>query len=105
VWVDDVRFQSGAAQLWRRDFENGIAIANASGSARSVDLGQTFRKINGTQDRSINDGSAVNRATLPAYDGIILLRESSASAASYPYTMFIPAVRVDESQTGGQCPS
>jgi hypothetical protein len=59
---------------WRRDFTNGVALVNPSGSAVTVQLGGTFRKIQGTQDPTVNDGSLVTAVTIPAQDGIIVLR-------------------------------
>ena len=79
VWIDDVKLTAGAtSEVWRRDFENGVALVNASESAVTVDLGGTFRKIDGTQDRTVNDGSAISSVTLPAKDGIVLLRETTS---------------------------
>jgi hypothetical protein len=60
--------------LWRRDFEHGIALANNTGSSQIINLGGTFRKIRGTQDPAVNDGSPVSSVTLLASDGRILLR-------------------------------
>jgi hypothetical protein len=60
--------------LYRRDFERGIAINNSSGKPQTVDLKGTFRKLRGTQNPSLNDGSEVRTVTIPAKDGIVLLR-------------------------------
>ncbi|MFH0818642.1 MAG: putative glycoside hydrolase [Patescibacteria group bacterium] len=58
--------------VWRRDFENGIAIVNSTNIAHKVLLEQGFEKINGTQG-NINDGSLVGSVTINANDGIVLL--------------------------------
>jgi hypothetical protein len=60
--------------VYRRDFQNGVAINNSSSQAQTINLGGTFRKIKGTQDPSLNDGSTVTSVTIPEDDGIILLR-------------------------------
>jgi hypothetical protein len=60
--------------VWRRDFEHGVALLNNTGSSQTVNLGATFRKIRGTQDPAINDGSSVSSVTLPASAGLVLLR-------------------------------
>jgi hypothetical protein len=65
-------WQSG---VYRRDFENGIALVNPRGNgARTVDLGEDFRKIAGKQDPAVNNGQVVRRVTLQDRDGIILMR-------------------------------
>lgn len=80
IWLDDVFVFPGGAgyngncNVFRRDFTYGIALANATPDPRLVDLGGTFRKILGTQDPSINDGSTVTSVTLAPYDGLVLLR-------------------------------
>lgn len=60
--------------VWRRDFENGLVIANSTDRSYSVDLGGEFQKINGKQAKLINDGSFVERVEVPAKDGLLLLR-------------------------------
>jgi hypothetical protein len=59
---------------WRRDFAGGVALVNPSSSPVTVQLGGTFRKIKGTQAPTVNDGSTVTAVTIPAQDGIIVLR-------------------------------
>ena len=67
-------FDSNGAALgvWRRDFEKGITLVNTTNAARTVPLGQTFKKINGTQDKTVNNGKAVTQVILNPYDGIVL---------------------------------
>ncbi len=57
----------------RRRFENGIVVCNPTTTEQSVDLGGTYRKINGNQDPVHNDGSTVTRVTVPPKDGYVLL--------------------------------
>lgn len=66
-----IEVQSG---VWRRNFENGCSLVNFTGSSVMVNLGGTYKRINGTQAPTINNGATgVTSYTLPAYDGIILL--------------------------------
>jgi len=74
VWLDDVRLQIGSRQVWRRDYESGLVLVNATASIQTLPLGGPFRKIQGTQVPEINDGSTVTEVTLPPWDGLILLR-------------------------------
>jgi hypothetical protein len=61
--------------VWKREFDHGIALLNPKGNgAQTVALSGTFRKLQGTQDPSVNDGSTVTRVTLGDRDGLILLR-------------------------------
>ena len=95
VWFDDVKLQAGArSEVWRRDFENGISLVNATATPVTVDLGGTFRKIDGTQDRTVNDGSVVTSVTLPAMDGIILLREAAPAPEPTPEPTPVPVPNV-----------
>lgn len=75
VWIDDVEIVKGDLDgIWRRDFENGIVLLNVGDSSAYTDLGDTFTHLEGTYDRSVNDGSSVSSVTLDAMDGVILLR-------------------------------
>jgi hypothetical protein len=65
---------AGGPDVYRRDFEGGVALVNATDVAVTVNLGATFRKIKGTQAPSVNDGSLVTAVTIPAKDGLVLLR-------------------------------
>jgi Hypothetical glycosyl hydrolase family 15 len=73
VSFDRVGIYEGASDLFRRDFDNGIVITNGTWQTQTVSLGGTFRKIEGTQDPSVNDGSLVSSVTLASHDAIILL--------------------------------
>lgn len=50
VWVDQVRLQEGILpNILRRDFENGIVLCNGSQERQTIPLGDTYRKLDGTQ--------------------------------------------------------
>jgi hypothetical protein len=84
VWFDNVTVCQTVPEVWRRDFTGGTSLVNASDSAATVDLGGTFRKIKGTQAPAVNDGSLVTAVTIPAKDGLVLLR--TAATAPVPDT-------------------
>jgi len=77
VWFDDVHFQRGVTNLWRRDFDNGIVLVNPSNSAQAAPLGGTWRKIAGIEDPVTNDGSLVTTATVNPSDALFLVTTSS----------------------------
>jgi len=59
--------------LWRRDFEYGLALVNSTDKPQTyVFSKEEFEKINGQQDRRVNDGSKINYIQLAAKDGIVL---------------------------------
>ncbi len=90
LWYDEYNFNLGhplsttqgapqdaawAQGVWRRDFDNGIVLVNPKGNgAQTVQLGGTFKKLSGTQDPTVNDGSTVTQVTLADRDGILLSR-------------------------------
>jgi hypothetical protein len=87
-WFDEYNYQHkfGAAVssppttawqngVYRRDFENGIALVNPKGNGtQTVTLEANYIRITGTQAPSINSGQTVRTLTLQDRDGIILLR-------------------------------
>lgn len=73
--------------VWRREFEGGMALVNPMGNGTiTVNIGNGFRKIDGKQDRSVNNGKAVSSVTLKEGDGIVLVRSNGAVTASMPKT-------------------
>jgi hypothetical protein len=61
--------------VYRRDFENGIALVNPKGNgAQEVKLEEGFMHLAGKQAPQINDGKPVKTIRLQDRDGIILLR-------------------------------
>ncbi len=89
VWLDDVRLQAGSREVWRRDYSGGVALVNATGQPQTVSLGGELRKIAGTQDPVVNNGSLVREVTLPPWDGLILLRQMEARVY-LPITVTFP---------------
>ncbi len=75
VWLDDVRLQEGSNEVWRRDYENGAVLLNATSVTQTIPLHTAMRHIAGTQDPAINDGRVTTKVVLPPHDGLILLRE------------------------------
>ena len=86
-WFDEYNAQLGAAVtpaqtgawqkgVYRRDFENGVALVNPKGNGtQTVTLETAFVKLKGSQSPSVNDGSTVTKVTLNERDGIVLLRK------------------------------
>ncbi len=60
--------------VWRRDFQHGTVLVNSSAAEQTIDLDADFERLHGTQDPKTNDGSISNVVTIPAQDGLILLR-------------------------------
>lgn len=60
--------------VWQREFSQGIALVNSGKQSSKVALPGEYEKIRGTQDKTVNDGSIVSSVTVPAQDGLLLLR-------------------------------
>lgn len=68
--------------VYRRDFENGIALVNPKENGKqTVTIEPGFVRINGKQDSSVNNGKAVTSVTLKDRDGIILVRSNGVVAS------------------------
>jgi hypothetical protein len=71
--------------VWRRDFDNGIALVNPKGNGtQTVTLETAFVKLKGTQDPATNNGQTVTTVTLKDRDGIILMRKNPAKRPAAP---------------------
>lgn len=84
VDIDSVYVFEGNVNVFRRDFEHGIAIANATPTTRTISLGGTFKRIKGTQDPAVNNGATVTSVTLDPYDGLLLVRPTGSASTPPP---------------------
>jgi hypothetical protein len=68
--------------VYRRDFEDGIALVNPRGNGPvEVQLEAEFKRIDGHQAPSVNNGQTTKTVQLKDRDGIILLRTSALPTA------------------------
>jgi hypothetical protein len=84
VWLDAIYLFEGNANVFVREFENGIVVVNATPSQHTLQLPQPFLRIKGTGQDAINDGSNVSMITLPAYDAAILVRPEELVVEAAP---------------------
>jgi hypothetical protein len=63
------------ASVWRREFTNAVVLVNSTAQARKVELGGGFERLNGLQDRSVNNGAITTSVWIQPNDGIILLKK------------------------------
>ncbi len=66
--------QFNVSDIWRRDYEHGLALVNPSVNSQTIDLGNDYEKIIGQQDPLINNGEIISNVTIPARDGLIMLK-------------------------------
>ena len=79
VWLDSVYLFPGNANVFRRNFEHGVVLANATPETKTIAVGSGLRRIQGTQDPDVNNGQIVTSVTLAPYDGILLVRSGTAT--------------------------
>jgi hypothetical protein len=94
--------------LWRRDFANGIVVVNSTDENKNyVFTDEVFTKINGTQDRSVNNGAKINMVSLMGQDAVVLLGDlnsrkvPAAAAVSAGKTEEKPAEKKENIIKGG----
>jgi hypothetical protein len=96
VWFDEYDAKLGQAVtppattawqkgVYRRDFENGIALVNPKGNGPvEVTLEEDFRRLDGKQAPSVNNGQITRKVLLQERDGIILKRVKAVAAPTAP---------------------
>ena len=68
--------------VYRRDFQNGIALVNPRGNgAVTITVEPGFTRINGNQDRAVNNGQPAGNINFADGDGIVLVRDSGVLPA------------------------
>jgi hypothetical protein len=83
VWLDDFSLREGDTSVYRRDFENGVAILNYTTIPQTVNLGTQFRHLT-IPGSSLYDGALVSSEVLQPSDGRILLTASTPAPAPPP---------------------
>lgn len=82
LWFDDCHLQAGVFNIYRRDFQNGIVLVNPAGTAQTVPLGQTYRRLIGIVDPTGNNGQSVTQVTVQASDALFLLSDDRTPPAT-----------------------
>jgi len=84
VELSNFKIHQADAGVFRRDFEHGIVLVNATNEEKTISLsdikgglGRTnLRRIKGQLDPATNNGRPVSEAiTLKAHDALILLAD------------------------------
>ena len=74
IWIDSVYVFKGDANVFKREFDRGLVLANATPKSKTIKVGSGYRRIAGNQDPAVNNGKAVTEVTLPPYDGLVLIK-------------------------------
>ncbi len=74
VWIDSVYLFEGNADVFRRDFEGGAVVVNATARERVVELDETMQRIRGTGQDPINNGAKITTVRIAPWDAAILVR-------------------------------
>lgn len=62
--------------VYRRLFSNGMVLVNPTNASVTVNIGNGYKRISGTQDPGVNNGQViVGNITIPATDGVVLLKK------------------------------
>lgn len=61
--------------VYKREFQNGMALVNPGNEPRTFTVGSGWRRIKG--QASVNTGTVTTSVTLPKRDGIVLMREGA----------------------------
>ncbi|MFB1501996.1 hypothetical protein, partial [Thiocapsa sp. N5-Cardenillas] len=80
IWLDEIYLFEGDANVFRRDFDNGLVVVNATPEPISVALGSRYHRIAGTGQDPINNGEELDKVTIPPYDGAIMVLDKNVAA-------------------------
>ena len=85
VWFDEYDQRTGRAAepppraawrdgVWRRRYDGALALVNPDSRPHTVALEPGWRRFRGNQAADVNDGQPAVELTLPARDGILLVK-------------------------------
>jgi len=83
--IDPPQFSPWQKGVYRRRFQNGMALVNPKGNGtRTVQIDPGYSRISGSQDTVKNNGQEVSSLTLAERDGIILVYSQPPSEKARP---------------------
>ncbi len=81
IFLDKVTLQQGDPNVWKREFEQGMVVVNATGQTQtalalpSAGTGHSWSRINGTQDHTTNNGAGSQTSiTIQPGDAVLFIR-------------------------------
>ena len=88
-WYDEYEASIGAPAkaaeskqgIWVREYTTGYVAVNPTKKAVTITLPGSYERINGNQDRNINNGQVVRTISVPPEDGVILLKRGDDGLA------------------------
>jgi len=60
--------------IWLRRYENGLVLVNPSAGSATIDVGDGYQRLSGTQDPLVNNGQTQRLVTLGARQGLVMLK-------------------------------
>jgi hypothetical protein len=64
-----------ASGIWMRRYSNGVVLVNPTNVTASIDLGNGYKHLKGTQDPVINNGLAERVVSLPPRSGLLMVKQ------------------------------
>jgi hypothetical protein len=61
--------------IWLRHYSNGLVLVNPTTQTLSVNIGNGYRHLSGSQDPTVNNGSAESVVTMPARSGLLMIKQ------------------------------
>ncbi len=83
--IDPPQFSARQNGVYMRRFEKGMALVNPKGNGtRTVRIDPGYKRISGSQDRSVNNGQLAETVVMSERDGLILIRTDQPDDGSQP---------------------
>ena len=60
--------------VWKREYANALVLVNPADSPKTITIPPGWRRFRGHQDPVVNSGQVAASITLPAQDGLVLVR-------------------------------
>eukprot|EP00026_Physarum_polycephalum_P018178 Phypoly_transcript_19674.p1 GENE.Phypoly_transcript_19674~~Phypoly_transcript_19674.p1 ORF type:complete len:189 (+),score=30.08 Phypoly_transcript_19674:34-567(+) len=104
LWINRVTLQQGDPHVWTRTFQHAFVALNLRSTPETIQVPAGARRLKGTQDPDINDGSPVTGAiTLQPTMGLILALDqiptTPPSSTSSPSSSTSPSSTSSPSST------
>lgn len=89
--IDPVQTVAASNGIFRRRFENGVVLVNPTDASAKITIGSGYRRLSGTQDRTVNNGKSESTVTLPARSGLVMIKDPVPCVVTPPAPAPAPA--------------
>ena len=86
--IEPPQYVQDGITIYKRKFQNGLVLVNPTNSSQSVNVETGYTRFPGLQDPNVNNGKPISELTIPAKDGMVLIKKLEKKRIQVPENKF-----------------